>query len=258
MSTNRPENEPQHRAKDSKKYICSGETCPYCHGQGTCGSGEREANNHKHKFIVKDGDKAFPIMICEECEFELDKEYYDGYVVPLEQENKELRTRVAELTNHEEQTHKELGEILGTDDSLKNCALRLQNRLSTLEKDIKTVDGIDRSIVEDLQEENKELQNRLSTVEAENKKLKEVIAFCDEELSRLKTGKESQLMERLSTLLKASEGLASALQVCRREFEDLAVTCSEEGLNGTANACEEEARKVSVALADFRAVKETK
>jgi hypothetical protein len=41
-------------------------------------------NNHKHKFIVKDGDKAFPIMMCEECEFELDKEYYDGYVVPLE------------------------------------------------------------------------------------------------------------------------------------------------------------------------------
>jgi len=51
-----------------------------------------------------------------------------------DEEIKELRTRVAELTNHEEQTHKDLGEILGTDDSLKNCALRLQTRLSTLLK----------------------------------------------------------------------------------------------------------------------------
>jgi hypothetical protein len=56
-----------------------------------------EKEYHKHKFVVKDGDKAFPIMMCEECEFELDKEYYDGYVAPLERELKEWKVKCAFL-----------------------------------------------------------------------------------------------------------------------------------------------------------------
>lgn len=38
-------------------------------------------NNHKHKFFQKDHEK----MMCSECEFELDGEYYVGYVLPLEE-----------------------------------------------------------------------------------------------------------------------------------------------------------------------------
>ena len=37
-------------------------------------------NNHRHKFFQKDHEK----MMCSECEFELDGEYYIGYVLPLE------------------------------------------------------------------------------------------------------------------------------------------------------------------------------
>jgi hypothetical protein len=46
-------------------------------------------NNHKHKFVKKYGyeDK----VICPDCEFELDREYYEGYVLPLEAQIKELR-----------------------------------------------------------------------------------------------------------------------------------------------------------------------
>ena len=90
-----------------------------------------EANSHKHKFIVKDGDKAFPIMMCEECEFELDKEYYDGYVVPLEQENKELRTRVAELEKENTTKFKEWAEAISIHHKTsKDTITELQNRLS--------------------------------------------------------------------------------------------------------------------------------
>lgn len=125
-------------------------------------------NNHKHKFFQKDHEK----MMCSECEFELDGEYYVQYVVPLEQENKELRTRVAEL--------------------------EVENKVWTEASELWVNVG----------HQNAELQNRLST------------------------------------LLKASEGMENALEYITDNLE-------EDGTKWVMDTAEQ-------ALADFRAVKEGK
>jgi len=49
-------------------------------------------NNHKHKFFQKDHEK----MMCSECEFELDGEYYVGYVLPLEEKIASMEKRIEE------------------------------------------------------------------------------------------------------------------------------------------------------------------
>ena len=46
-----------------------------------------------------------------------------------------LRARVAELTEHERQTHLILGAILGTDTSLEDGAKRMAARIAELEAD---------------------------------------------------------------------------------------------------------------------------
>ena len=44
----------------------------------------------------------------------------------LEAEVERLRARVVEMEEHERQTHERLSAVLGTDDSLEECALRLR------------------------------------------------------------------------------------------------------------------------------------
>ena len=65
-------------------------------------------NNHKHKFVKKDADKEFPVMQCEECEFELDVEYYEGYVLPLEVELKEWQVKCAFLEEQLSEAREEI------------------------------------------------------------------------------------------------------------------------------------------------------
>jgi len=154
--------------------------------------------------------------------------------------NKELRTRVAELTNHEEQTHKDLGEILGTDDSLKNCALRLQTRLSTLEAEL---EKWKRTAERCFSADDKcgcYIYISDGSVADEFKKLVGTIHSCE---------------QKLSTLLKASEGMEKALE----ELDKLGRCWIQHNVMGSAGfirgaaVCE----RTKPALADFRAVKET-
>ena len=56
-------------------------------------------NNHKHKFFQKDHEK----MMCSECEFELDGEYYVGYVLPLEAQVAELEAKLRQDVSTREQ-----------------------------------------------------------------------------------------------------------------------------------------------------------
>ena len=44
----------------------------------------------------------------------------------------DLRLRVGELERHEEQTHERLGALLGTDDSLEECAKQLLSERDAL------------------------------------------------------------------------------------------------------------------------------
>ena len=141
---------------------------------------------------------------------------------------KELRTRVAELTNHEEQTHKELGDILGTDDSLKNCALRLQNRLSTLEKELKEAEA-----------QRDELYKQVNMVGGQWVYMsKETCEALQEYLKQ-----RPSLEQKLSTLLKASGGMEKALDKLIYQYGE---------------AWDEYVYwyKAKQALADFRAMKE--
>jgi hypothetical protein len=64
-----------------------------------------------------------------------DSKYYPDQVARMMREyaaaaiegaTKELRAELAELLEHEKQTHERLGKILGTDDSLEECAKRLR------------------------------------------------------------------------------------------------------------------------------------
>lgn len=45
---------------------------------------------------------------------------------------RELERRIAEMENHERQTHEILGAILGTDDTLEVCALRMKNAIERI------------------------------------------------------------------------------------------------------------------------------
>lgn len=47
-----------------------------------------------------------------------------------------MRAKLAEAEAHEQETHRSLGAILGTDDSLEQCALRMKQRAEAAEKDV--------------------------------------------------------------------------------------------------------------------------
>lgn len=146
----------------------------------------------------------------------------------LERENKELRTRVAELEKELENDNSEVCRQRDVADAeRRNAEIRCTNL--RMENDIR-------------KEREDKLQNRLSTLE------KELHYISSDALQIGKANKK--LHERLSTLLKASEGMEKALE---RIVEIPDQTDYEEDPCGQVDAMHEKATK---ALADFRAVKD--
>lgn len=171
------------------------------------------------------------------------------------QENKELRTRLAEQE----------AELKEWKDDQASC---MNERCG---------DEVHCTCVPSLRREVKELQNRLSTVEAENSRLR---SGCDDDVSQcaffvqlqMDTEKIQSLEQKLSTLLKASEGMEKALEEvskglnlcpeCHGSGNHLGVVgCDEHERYGLVSCFDDAClarRNAKKALADFRAVKELK
>jgi len=105
-------------------------------------------------------------------------------------------------------------------------------------------------------DELNELQNRLSTLEKENKILKKTVSTPEQMFMIRQAFEESwkenyeKLESKLSTLLKASEGMEKALEMLYSEL-----------VESNSPRCDEwstPAKIIKQALADFRALKEMK
>lgn len=207
-------------------------------------------------------------------------------LVEKNEEIKELRTRVEELEgNHVLKTIEAIRDTTGTikvDGSAKDILRlteendELKKRVAELEKKVEDAERalrIESNEPEErtqeathynwLDNQNKELQNRLSEAEDLNemfrktyvqpdcqvKRMREQIQFIEQRL--ISKDEDCKLwMDKYTTLLKASEGMEKALE---RIVEIPDQTDYEEDPCGQVDAMHEKATK---ALADFRAVKE--
>lgn len=112
-------------------------------------------------------------------------------------------------------------------------------------------------VMSDILHETKWQSKRIKQLEQENKELRTRVAEQEKLIEWHKTDThdamewKNELQTRLSTLLKASEGMEKALE---RIVEIPDQTDYEEDPCGQVNAMHEKATK---ALADFRALKET-
>lgn len=161
-------------------------------------------------------------------ELEAEKERWVNEQVRLCQESAELRTRVAEL---EQQNSKE------------QTSLPEGDSPETIEKNPKSWIACKRKA--------EELQNRLSTLEKEKAEWRaDAVKHAQEVLG---------LRAKLSTLLKASEGMEKALEEAVRDCEVFDVSGAlEKNFPSTIHAIRENQKRYALALADFRALKEAK
>jgi chromosome segregation ATPase len=109
-----------------------------------------------------------------------DLEYERGYRNGINQKAKELEPIKRQLEAayaHERQTHEQLGAILGTDDSLEECAKRMQAKLAAAEARCAEQDAQLRRGVAHA-EERVDLLQRLAAAEADIERLKQIVREC--------------------------------------------------------------------------------
>jgi chromosome segregation ATPase len=182
----------------------------------------------------EDANKIAKVRWSELSEMQIDK---------LRQENKSLESRLSEMEGFKNTFRDDANGWMKACDSLKNDIKLSREKNRDLESRLNEAESAleaERSYNQNLSDELKEPESRLSTVEKESS--------FHRESAEIFTTDKLKLQERLSTLLKASEGLEKALRSIEqdRSMGDCQASTS------YVYEYENIARK---ALADFRAVK---
>jgi ribosome maturation factor RimP len=175
-------------------------------------------NNHKHKFVKKDADKAFPVMMCEECEFELDVEYYEGYVLPLESELKEWQVKCAFLEGQVEEANNTIARQLSF---IAGQKLELEEAKISAEARGAMVDTASR-IMEQQRKDLKELERQNTTLHDMLDKLEAKHLFLERSILDLSHPNIKSLMKELESYEAISGKMADGwCLVSPEDFEKL-------------------------------------